>query len=174
MLANLSTKPQLFVLSGQSTAESPRLSVRNQYCSTNKMNKLRMVDGPLQRYLHFTEIFIDKLNQFREENSNPRLFSVSEGNCGQLSSYWNILQINWEVKRNRSSLGNHSDRNIYHYQLTSSTNKIIISLSLLIFFSFSLSFSLFSSYPSYSLLTLGHCDDACLRSALKSRNCCWY
>ena len=142
MLANLSTKPQLFVLSGQSTAESPRLSVRNQYCSTNKMNKLRMVDGPLQRYLHFTEIFIDKLNQFREENSNPRLFSVSEGNCGQLSSYWNILQINWEVKRNRSSLGNHSDRNIYHYQLTSSTNKIIISFSLNLFLFYSLFLSL--------------------------------
>ena len=59
-----------------------------------------MVDGPLQRYLHFTEIFIDKLNQFREEESNPRLFSVSEGNCGELPSHGNILQISCEVKKN--------------------------------------------------------------------------
>ena len=127
---------------------------------------------PLQRYLHFREIFIDKLNQFREEKSNLRLFSVSEGNCGELPNYWNILQISWEVRRNWSSLGNHSDRNISsHHQLASSTRSLSLSLS----YSLSLFLSLsLSSYPSYSLLTLGHCDDACLRSALKSRNCCWY
>ena len=147
--------------------------MKNQYCSPNKMNKLKLV--PCRDiYISQKYLLINWTSLEREENLTPvcflfqkeiadsfratEIFYRSAGKWRETDHHWETIQIG-------------ISSTIPAYQLTSSSRSLSLSLSYSLYLFLSLSLS---SYPSYSLLTLGHCDDACLRSALKSRNCCWY